>query len=193
MGRPRAFDESEALERALQLFWRHGYESSSLEQLLAATGLSKSSFYHSFGSKAELFAAALEIYQDGQAAEIARRLEAEADPKRALEQLIQSFTRAGAGQEKAWGCLTCNTAVELAPHDGAIAKLVAGHHRRLEKIFEDAFKRAQKAGQMTRTHDPRALASFIVASLSGLQVLIRAGAERRRIDSAAKIALAAIG
>jgi TetR/AcrR family transcriptional repressor of nem operon len=192
MGRPRGFDQSEALKRALQLFWRKGYESSSLEQLLAATGLSKSSFYHSFGSKAELFAAALEIYQDGQATEIAERLEAEADPKQALKQLIASFTRPAAGEEQAWGCLTCNTAVELAPHEPRIAKLVADHQRRLEKIFASAFRNAQKDKRMALSHDARALASFVVAALSGLQVLARAGAERKRIDSAARIALDAL-
>lgn len=192
MARPREFDEGEAIEHALHEFWRHGYEATSLERLLAATQISKSSFYHSFGSKAELFAAALEIYQDGQASEIAERLAGKADPRRALKELIATFTRPSAGEEKAWGCLTCNTAVELAPHDPVIAKLVGDHHRRLEKIFAKAFERAQKAGLLARTNDARALASFMVAALSGLQVLVRAGADRRRIDAATNIALAAL-
>lgn len=192
MGRPREFEEQDALESALRLFWRDGYEATSLEQLLAATGLSKSSFYHSFGSKAELFAAALKIYQDAQAAEITERLTGDPDPRRALKSLIDTFTDTAASEEKAWGCLTCNTAVELAPQDPVIAKLVDDHHRRLEKIIASAFRRAQEAGRLARSHDARALASFVVATLSGLQVLVRAGADRRRVNAATRVALSAL-
>ena len=79
--------------------------------------------------------------------------------------------------------------VELAPHDRAIAKSIADHHRRLEDMFEKALARGQRDGTIGRLHDPRALASFLVAALSGLQVLSRAGAERRRIEAAARSSL----
>jgi TetR/AcrR family transcriptional repressor of nem operon len=192
MVRPRQFDESEALEQALQLFWRFGYEATSLEQLLAATGLSKSSLYQAFGSKAELFAAALKSYQDAQASDIANRLAADPDPHRAIGQLLHAFIRPPDDQ-KAWGCLTCNTAVELAPHDPEIAKLVARHHRRLEGLFAKSLARGQELGMVDASLNPRATASFLVAALSGLQVLARAGADRQRINAAAKGVLSALG
>jgi len=192
LARPREFDEAQALEGALNLFWRHGYEAASLEQLLTATGLSKSSLYQTFGNKAELFAAALRSYQDGQAADISHYLASDKDPRRAFKRLLEAFTRAAPPDRKAWGCLTCNTAVELAPHDEAIARLVADHHRRLEAIFAEAVIRGQQDGTIRRSLDPRSFASFLVAALSGLQVLARSGADPRRIAAAARMTLSVL-
>jgi len=192
MARPREFDEAEALEGALELFWQYGYEAASLEQLLEATGLSKSSLYHTFGSKAELFAAALRSYQDNQAADIAHVLVRETDPRAALERLLATFTQPTPARRKAWGCFTCNTAVELAPHEPAIARLVADHHKCLESIFECSVRRGQLAGTVRKSLDPQAFASFLVAGLSGLQVLARAGADRARIDAAARVMLSVL-
>lgn len=189
MARPREFDESEALQRALNLFWRHGYEATSLEQLLAATGLSKGSLYHAFGSKSELFETVLRTYQQMQAADIEHYLASEENPRIAFTRLIEAITRPTEPGGRSWGCLTCNSAVELAPHDPAIARIIADHHQNLEDIFADALARGQEAGKIRNERNVRATASFLVAALSGLQVLARAGAGRTRIEGAKRTVL----
>src|ERR1700761_9480532 len=108
MARPREFDETEALTRARELFWRDGYAATSLAGLLDAMAISKSSFYETFGSKHELFLRALADYQDERASQVETQLARGPDARAAIEALFRNI---GHG-EQAKGCMSCNEAIE---------------------------------------------------------------------------------
>ncbi|GGB41342.1 TetR family transcriptional regulator [Roseibium aquae] len=132
-GRPRAFDEAEVLEAALQVFWRQGFEATSLDDLTSAMGLSRSSFYGAFGSKRGVLAAALECYSNTALS----RLKAVADEVRedpAGAMLIALADPAG-GQK---GCLLVNCITELAPHHEEVAGLGQRHLSEIERLFAEA-------------------------------------------------------
>jgi TetR/AcrR family transcriptional repressor of nem operon len=117
MARPREFDESRALEAAMQCFWRRGYEATSLRDLTVAMGLTPPSLYNSFGDKQQLFELTLERYLDRTTRDRLHRLEATFAPRQALEQFFAEIIDHSAKDRQRKGCFLVNSALEIAPHD----------------------------------------------------------------------------
>src|SRR5512142_1839388 len=117
MARPQEYETSEVLRNAMFVFWSKAYEAASLNDILAATGLSKSSLYATFGDKRELFLAAFNAYR----AERMQYLDQALNNGRPARQSIEAFFRQGIAhsqdETRPCGCMTANEAVELAPHD----------------------------------------------------------------------------
>jgi TetR/AcrR family transcriptional repressor of nem operon len=178
MSRPREFDEQQALQQAKEVFWQRGYEATSLTDLLAAMGLSKSSFYETFGSKRELFLRSLGRYQDEQLAAFRRQLAGGASARQAIEALF----RAAIGCEAHKGCMACNEAVELAARDVDVERRVAAGTAALEEILAEAIARGQAEGSIGARLPPADLARLLMVALNGLQVEVRACTERARLE-----------
>jgi len=176
----------------MRVFWSKGYEGSSLNDILIATGLSKSSLYATFGDKRELFLAAFEAYR----CERLQRLESVLNDGQPARQAIEKFFRQGVARaealDHAYGCMTANEAVELAPHDLAIQQLVKEDFQAVEEAFAQAILRGQSDGSIAGDKDPRQLARFLVVSLQGLQVMARARSERALLDDTVTIMLATL-
>jgi len=178
MARPREFDEAQALTQARDLFWRQGYEATSLADLLQAMAISKSSFYEAFGSKHALFLRALAQYQDERAGEMAAWLSRGPNARAALEGLFRGLV----APSQARGCMTCNEAVELASRDRAVETEVCAALAEAETQLAATVERGQREGSIGRTYDAATLGRLLAVSLNGLHVLVRAQADRRRLD-----------
>lgn len=192
MGRPREFDFDTALERAMQLFWAKGYESTSLEELCEATGLARSSLYGAFGDKHRLFVQALARYEDAGAARLdevlARPLPIKAAIGALLAGVIDNIV-AGPGRR---GCLIGNSAAELARNDREVSARVRHSLERVEATFRAALARAQARGEIAADADVDALARFFTASMQGLRLVGKARPERAVLDDIARVMLRAL-
>lgn len=192
MARPQEFETSVALSNAMRVFWSKGYEAASLNDILAATGLSKSSLYATFGDKRELFLAAFETYRRQRM----QHLEAILNNGQPARQSIEEFFRQGVAHagtpEHGYGCMTANEAVELAPHDVDIQRLVEEDFHAVEIAFARAILRGQIEGSISSDKDPHQLARFLVVNLQGLQVMTRAKANRTLLDDTVTVMLAAL-
>jgi TetR/AcrR family transcriptional repressor of nem operon len=133
-GRPRGFDAEQALEAALALFWRQGYEQTSLDELTHAMGLSRSSFYACFGSKHGALLAAVERYCDASLAELRALAEAESDPRLAARALVEAVAAPEGGRR---GCFLANCVTELAPHDPEVEALGRRQLARIEGLLAE--------------------------------------------------------
>ena len=185
MARPREFDETEALSRARELFWRDGYAATSLAGLLDAMAISKSSFYETFGSKHELFLRALADYQDERASQVETQLARGPDARAAIEALFRNI---GHG-ELAKGCMSCNEAIELGQRDPAVEARVGSAMAGFEKLVERTIVRGQREGSIGPSKDAASLARLLAVAFSGLQVMVRAGTDRVRLDETVEIVL----
>ncbi len=192
MVRPREFSPDEALEQAMQAFWSKGYEATSLSDLTRAMGISKSSFYETFGSKHELFLAALDRYGDTVVEPTAGLLETGSWAGGAIATVFERVIDTAVSEGDRRGCFICNTAVEVAPRDHAAAARVEDCLARLEAAFHRAVVRGQEAGEISPNHDARALARFLTASLQGVLVLAKANPDRDALNDVARIVLGAI-
>jgi len=177
MSRPREFDEQQALHQAKEVFWQRGYEATSLADLLAAMGLSKSSFYETFGSKRELFLRSLARYREDRVA--AFRLVLGGD--RTVKQAIEALFRTAIGCEEHKGCMACNEAVEMAPHDVDVELRVTAVMNELEALLAEAICRGQAEGSIGKTLPPADLARLLMVALNGLQIEVRGCAEKARL------------
>lgn len=190
MSRPREFETEDALDRGMQVLWDRGYEATSLEDLLGAMDLSKSSFYETFGSKHDFLMAALARYIDVVLGQLAKDLRE--GPAR--DAIFRSYERMlPPPNVSARGCFVQNCAIELAQHDPEARERVREGLKRLERGYYRAVLRGQQSGEIGRKHDARALARFLVSSLNGIQVLSRAGFGRKDLLQIAELGLGALG
>jgi TetR/AcrR family transcriptional repressor of nem operon len=167
VARPVEFERAAALDKALALFWRKGYHTSSLADLLHATGIGRSSFYAAFGDKRSLFLECLDLFAQ-RTEDILLRARADHPPVQALR-LFFEHTFDGSRRSKAgWGCLLVNTVLEMAGVDDALGARASELLSGIEAAFADCLRAAGC------TPDRAAeLAAFLMLSNEGLRVSSR--------------------
>ncbi|MDF1588187.1 MAG: TetR/AcrR family transcriptional regulator [Gammaproteobacteria bacterium] len=180
LGRPRQFDQDKSLNAAMLQFWRHGYASTSMQDLLNCTGLSKSSLYQSFGNKSTLFSSCLVHYQDRLIADLEQQLSSKLSGLQFIEDLLDAvIAEAGSAHRK--GCLLVNTANELAGLDPHVAGAVDLGFGKIRKIIARALNKAQQNGEICCEIDVDPMADFIVSGISGLRTMVKSGASQDRL------------
>ncbi|WP_036286318.1 TetR/AcrR family transcriptional regulator [Methylosinus sp. PW1] len=190
-GRPRALDRDDALETALRLFWRHGYEGTSIADLTAAMGVTPPSLYTVFGSKEQLYREALDRYGATYGSFAQRALAEEPSARRAVERILRGAIEVYAEGPAPAGCMLASGAVACAPEHASVAADVA--RRRLATIaaIKARFDRAASAGELAPSTDTQALASYYAAVVQGLSIQARDGVSRKILDALADVALSA--
>jgi TetR/AcrR family transcriptional repressor of nem operon len=186
------FDPETALEEAMMVFWAKGYQSTSLQDLLEATGLSKSSLYQTFGNKHALFERSLGYYRDMFASRMVARLSASGGGLGFIREVLLDVSAEGVGRGPRRGCLMINTANEFAGRDAKIAKEVSRGTQRMLEIFEMAIRQAQAAGEISAAEEAPSLARFVMTTISGLRAMVKAGMPREALQRTAQIALKAL-
>ncbi|WP_326835906.1 TetR family transcriptional regulator [Amycolatopsis rhabdoformis] len=191
MPRPREFDETEALEGAMNAFWARGYEATSTQDLCAATGLGRSSVYNTFTSKEILFRRALEHYiERGVRARAATLAEAENGLdgfRRLLTAVIDDELTHGRR-----GCLVVNTIAEFGTADAEICTRINADTEAHLASLTDCARLGQADGSVTRDRDPADIAEFVHSTVSGLRLMSRRGAAGPAMTAVADIAVAAL-
>lgn len=165
MGRPKNFDPETAIAAVKELFWLHGYEGTSLQDIERATGLAKQSLYRQYGDKRGIYLAALRHHEQHEAAEAARLLARHADPREAFASLFAAVI-AEAQDSHRRGCFLCNAGADRTMIDPAIGTAVSDAMERLVLTF------ARKLGDS----DPLlARSRALVVIYVGLRISVRAG------------------
>jgi AcrR family transcriptional regulator len=187
-GRPREFDLDQALDRALEVFWRKGYEGTSLPDLTGAMGINRPSLYAAFGNKEELFRRALDRYAEGPAG-YARDALNEPTARGVAERLLRgtiellSDARHPRGCLLVQGALACGEAADSVRRE-LVARRVAG-----EAAIRARFERARADGELPDETDPDALARYLVTVMRGMAVTAASGASREELQRVAEMAL----
>jgi TetR/AcrR family transcriptional regulator, transcriptional repressor for nem operon len=191
MARTKEFDPEAALQAALELFWRRGYEATSMSDLVAHLGIGRASIYATFGSKHELYLRALERYQESCDPQLLRELSQPGPTLPSVRAVVRRFAAesADAGRRLS-GCFVVNTAAELAAHDPAAARRVEHSWDHIETLLHSALVRAQAQGELPADRDPLTLARMLLVLLQGLRVVGKASADPGRVRDAAEQALA---
>ena len=193
MARFKAFDEDRALDAAVDCFWSRGYEATSVRDLADSMGIGGASLYNTYGDKRALFTRSLERYANRSMRERIARLEGDNRPKEAIEAFLAEIIDRSVGDPDRKGCLLVNSALDVAPHDAAIGKVVAGYLDEIRGFFRRNIESARKAGQVPRQLDPEAVSGHLLGVLLGIRVLARTGAKRQLLESVAQPALDLLG
>jgi len=192
MARQKEFDREAALDRAMAAFWRNGYAATSIEDLVARMGIQRGSLYGTFGDKRTLFLTALDRYQRVVARELFEALEAPGSGIEAIRQFFRLRVEGSLDRRRPPGCLVTNSAVELSGRDRGAAARAGGSLARIEAAFLRTLERARAAGELTASHDLRALARFLTSSAQGLSVMARAARDRAALEDVVAIVLSVL-
>ncbi|GAA4471596.1 TetR/AcrR family transcriptional regulator [Phytohabitans houttuyneae] len=173
-GRPRAFDEDAALDRAVEVFWRQGYEGTALSDLTAAMGINRPSLYGAFGNKEALFRRVLDRYIDGPGGFSAAAL---AEPR--ARDVVATMLRGAVGlttDPAHPGCLSVRNAQACGPEGEPVRKVVVERRNAGLAALRDRLERAREEGDLPPGADPAALARYVFTVSDGLAAQAASGA-----------------
>lgn len=187
-GRPRKFDEEQALDRAVEVFWAYGYEGAALSDLTAAMGLNKPSLYAVFGSKEELFHKAVRRYAERDMAYARAALE-QPTALQVVRFFLHENARALTRGDRPAGCLSVQGGLACSPANAAITQFLAASRLAGEQALADRFRQATAGGDLPADSDAAALARFVMAFSEGQAVHAAAGIGRHQLEQSAEIAL----
>ena len=188
MGRPREFDPDQALDIALHVFWRRGYEGASINDLTEAMGITKPSLYAAFGNKEELFRKALDRYVDGPGGYVQVAL-AKPTAREVVEHMLFEAADAVTDPNNPPGCLAVQGALTCGEAAESIKQELMARRAQGEKDLRERFARAVAEGDLPDDADAADLARYLSAVLQGMAVQAAGGATRAQLRKIAEITL----
>jgi AcrR family transcriptional regulator len=188
MGRPREFDPDQALDRALRVFWRSGYEGASMADLTEAMGITKPSLYAAFGNKEELFRKALDRYVDGPGGYVQVAL-AKPTAREVVEHLLYQAADAVTDPNNPPGCLAVQGALCCGEAAETIKQELMARRANGEEDLRKRFARAITEGDLSKESDAADLARYISAILQGMAVQAAGGVSREQLRKIAEMTL----
>ncbi|MFD3457667.1 TetR/AcrR family transcriptional regulator [Streptomyces sp. NPDC058691] len=188
-GRPRAFDSDTALDRALEVFWRQGYEGTGISDLTKAMGINNApSLYNAFGNKEQLFRKALDRYADGPARYI-REAFAEPTARAAVEALLHGAADATTDPGHPRGCITVQGALACSPGAEAARDELTARRAAGEAALRERLQQAAKSGELPAGSDPEGLARYFATIYQGVAVQAASGATREQLHQIVDMAM----
>ncbi|MBO2451753.1 TetR/AcrR family transcriptional regulator [Actinomadura barringtoniae] len=187
-GRPREFDLDERLDRAMEVFWRHGYDGTALSDLTAAMGINRPSLYAAYGNKEAIFLKALDRYTDGPASYVQTAFEqptARATAETILRGAVTTTTESGP-----IGCLFVQGALATSEQGGGIQREMAARRQAAHDRLRERFDRAATEGDLPPDTDTDALARYTWMAAYGLSVQAAGGATADQLHRAVDLTLA---
>jgi TetR/AcrR family transcriptional regulator, transcriptional repressor for nem operon len=192
MSRPREFDEERVLDAVMATFWRRGYEATSAQDLVDATGLGRGSLYNAYSNKEGLFERALQHYQR-RTQDNLKLLAGGAPIRDRIRRLLESATIPETRNRDRRGCLATNTAIEAGQRP-RIAQLVRQNFRLVEVGLERELARAIATGEITPNREPADLAKYFLTTLQGLRVMasVASPQDRKALSGVIELSLNAL-
>jgi AcrR family transcriptional regulator len=188
VGRPRAFDVDIALDRALRVFWRKGFEGASLPELTKAMRINRPSLYAAFGNKESLFRKALDRYVEGPGGYLREALN-EPTARAAAERLLAGTIDLLADPMNPRGCLMVQGALACGQAADSVRRELVARRTAGEAAVRQRFERAVLDGDLPAESDPADLAQYLATIIHGMAVQAASGASRETLQRVAKMAL----
>jgi TetR/AcrR family transcriptional regulator, transcriptional repressor for nem operon len=192
MARTKDFDEDEVLAKAINLFWRKGYNGTSMQDLVDTLGISRSSLYDTFGDKHQLYLKALESYQQAETAKRNSILDKPIPAKTAIRQLLDLTILELINDKQHKGCFLINAAVETAPHNKEVNTIICRNEQALETAFYEVILRGQKSGEISTKQDARALARLIFNTIVGFRVTGKSATDKSVFEDIVRLTLSVL-
>ena len=181
MARHKEFDEAKVLLKAMVLFWRNGYEKTSMQDLVNSMNIHRRSIYDTFGDKQKLFLRALQLFEEI----TEKRIELQMKPLNSVKSAIRGLFEMTvfSNDERPPGCLIVNTAVELTSHDPEIAERINKIFNKTEILINELLLHGQMSGELSEQLDIEKLAPFIHNSFIGIRVLAKTTDDKEKFKN----------
>lgn len=192
MARPKEFDREEALQKALYTFWDKGYEATTLPDLLKSMKISRSSFYDTFGDKQALFQEAMHLYHQQIGAKRMALLTRTKSTKQGLIEYFNHHVEIALTDNYPGGCLVTNTATTLKTVDPKIVESITEGTDQLEQAFYALLDKGQRAGEIAKSKDIKALSRLFLSLAYGINVVARVNPSRELLEDTVKAAISTL-
>jgi AcrR family transcriptional regulator len=189
-GRPRGFDRAAALRLAMESFWEHGYEGTSIGDLTARMGIRPPSLYAAFGSKEELFREAVALYEGMEGAPALQELQDALTAVGGIEAMLRANVRSYTAPGRPKGCMVVLAATTYTPSTEGIRDFLAEQRRAGIVAVHERLARGQAEGDVPPGADAGALAAYVMSVQYGLSLQARDGATRDELDTVVDCLLA---
>ncbi|WP_172382120.1 TetR family transcriptional regulator [Streptomyces sp. MNP-20] len=190
-GRPRGFDRETALRRAMEVFWEHGYEATSMTDLTSAMGIASPSLYAAFGSKERLFQEAVTLYSTTEGSAMTRAFAEVPTARGAVEAVLRENARAYTDGDRPTGCMIVLAATNCSPANAPVRDHLAAWRRSGAEMMAERLRRGVEEGELPAATDTEAVAAFYTTVVQGMSVQARDGASRATLDKTVDRAMAA--
>ena len=191
MARQKEFNQDEVLQKAMEVFWRRGYEAASIQDLVQHMGINRQSMYDTFGDKHALFLQALDRYREIQSRRVFEILDRPGSVKRNVRLLFEETVERALSEEGRRGCFVGNATSELAGRCKETAIRTCKSMASAEKTFQRALIRGTEQGEF-RIRDTRAVARFFYCVLQGLVLTAKASRDRKLLNDVVKVTLSVL-
>lgn len=192
MAGKKVFDEVKVLDKAMNLFWRKGYNSTSAQDLVDELGISRSSLYNAYGDKHSLFIKSLLKYRKEWIEPAIEGANSTTDAEQYIKSLFDFIKKETFDLNQTKGCFWVNTAIELSPSDSEVTVIAKKIMTDMENAFYKAIKTGQKQGIFTTSQTARSLAKFVFNAISGLRVNVKLDANEKTFDIVTNICLSVL-
>ncbi|BAM92340.1 putative transcriptional regulator, TetR family [Bradyrhizobium oligotrophicum S58] len=191
IGRPRTFDRDTALEQAMEVFWRHGYEGATIAQLTDAMGINPPSLYAAFGSKEALLKAALDRYTARREEWMEEVLSAPT-AREVTSRMLMGVAEKQTDPSNPPGCLLVQGGLACGSGSANVPFELAARRAQTEEQLRHRFERAKDEGDLALGADPAALARYVSAVITGMSVMASSGADREALAQVATVAIRSV-
>ncbi|WML43237.1 TetR/AcrR family transcriptional regulator [Neobacillus sp. PS3-40] len=183
MSRNREFDEKVVLRKAMELFWKQGYEKTSMQDLVDYMGIHRRSIYDTFGDKRSLFLASLTYYETFVIETFTGIISNSTTVKKAVRDVFNYVIQSAELDVYPTGCLSVNAAVELSLLDQDIKHIVTKMFKDTEAMFEQMLEEGRKKGELNEELNPQITAQFLHNNLVGLRVMVKTNYSKEELES----------
>lgn len=188
-GRPRGFDRDAALAKATEVFWRHGYEATSMRALTEVLGIQPPSLYAAFGNKRQLFDHVVAHYQESNQPVMERALREPATAQKAIERLLRQLADDYTDPAHPPGCLVISAAVNCSPASADVEEELRAQREVGKQAIVDRIAADVSSGLLPPDTDAAALGTFYAAVIQGMSTQSRDGASRTELHAIADAAM----
>jgi TetR/AcrR family transcriptional repressor of nem operon len=187
LARSKEFNEVEALDKAMEVFWKQGYEKTSIQDLVDQMGIHRRSLYDTFGDKHALFVQTLERYESLIASQFRKQITEDMTTVESIRKIFELAIYSDSTYPK--GCLLVNTAVELSLLDDEVSQRIKAAFEQTEKFIADLLRKGQAKGEVARSFDIGQLSRYIHNALIGVRVSVKMTANQQELDATIDLTL----
>lgn len=173
MPRVKLFDETEVLEKAMNLFWKKGFYATSIQDLVSHLGINRASLYDTYGGKKALFERAFAHYRSNNTNQIKKYLSTQDDIEAGLKNLFKMAIQESDTDVERKGCLVVNTTIEFIPNEKDFVTLIHENKEQFVQIFHEYLQLGVEKGQIAADKDLRAIATLLFTFYNGLKVVTK--------------------
>jgi len=192
MGRNKNFDNNEVLNRALEIFWKKGFNATSIQDLVDHLGINRASIYDTFGNKHSLYLASLKKYRQQTSSQLLQQIRSNNSALGILKDFLISTIAQAINDPHQLGCFLVNAATELANNDESVQNIFNENKKTVEKVLNELIIEGQESGEISLKHSSQALACFLFNTISGLRVLAKGEMSEKELNEIVEVTLSAL-